>query len=299
MPESLEHIRQLVESAYFASEAAHRELQAWIAGGISDFPGEPEPEPEPLPDGAAFPVPLTDAGGLYGNGSNEPPASHLDAGLAAAATVPATGAMLQALGMSTTTQVYHAWRTSTNTACYMPSTSLAAGGMVANSWDEPGDNGWARLTSGPLFNKNIRGEDFDVLWVLLVSDLYGGLTVAQMDAVLDQIRFYLPNLKMIFVNSYNYLGYKSPPAEPACGWNDGLVVREWVLSHMNETDPWIGWGPYFWANGETPRSDGLVWLPEDYNSDGHHPSASGLAKHVALMEAFFQTSPLTPWFRHQ
>src|SRR6266542_200006 len=61
--------------------------------------------------------------------------------------------------------------------------------------------------------------------------------------------------------------------------------------------PWIDWGPYFWASGATPRSDGLTWLPADFDGDGTHPSASGIRKVVDMMVPFYLNSPMTPWMR--
>ena len=61
--------------------------------------------------------------------------------------------------------------------------------------------------------------------------------------------------------------------------------------------PWIGWGPYFWASGKSPRQDGLTWIPSDYKQDLTHPSASGTSKVAHLMLQFYLDSPYSPWFR--
>lgn len=57
------------------------------------------------------------------------------------------------------------------------------------------------------------------------------------------------------------------------------------------------WGPYLWADGLTPRSDGLIWNCSDLNADGTHPSASGVNKVSDLLMAYFTQSPYSrPWF---
>jgi hypothetical protein len=61
--------------------------------------------------------------------------------------------------------------------------------------------------------------------------------------------------------------------------------------------PWLGWGPYLWANGSTPRLDGLFWTPEDLWTDCIHPIEAGIRKAAPRIIAFFETSPLTAsWF---
>jgi len=61
--------------------------------------------------------------------------------------------------------------------------------------------------------------------------------------------------------------------------------------------PWMAWGPYLWADGIHPRSDGLTWECEDFIEDGAHHSPLGIAKVSARLLDFFSTDPTTvPWF---
>jgi hypothetical protein len=82
------------------------------------------------------------------------------------------------------------------------------------------------------------------------------------------------------------------------------------LNYNNGTAPWIAWGPYFWAAGPVPRSDGLVWCDGtvtpnppcngalDFGPDGEHPTNT--VKQTNMLMTFFLNSPYSaPWFvRH-
>jgi lysophospholipase L1-like esterase len=61
--------------------------------------------------------------------------------------------------------------------------------------------------------------------------------------------------------------------------------------------PWLAWGPYTWADGTNPRSDGLTWVPSDFANDGTHPSAQGANKVGQMLHAFFKNHETTrSWY---
>ena len=62
--------------------------------------------------------------------------------------------------------------------------------------------------------------------------------------------------------------------------------------------PLVLWGPYLWAQGNTPRIfDGLTWTQNDVREDQLHPSAAGYKKTTALLLYFFKTNEATSrWF---
>ena len=56
--------------------------------------------------------------------------------------------------------------------------------------------------------------------------------------------------------------------------------------------PVVLWGPYLWADGTTPRKDGLVWNRDDLrDNDGTHPSPSGQKKVADMLVKFFHSDP--------
>lgn len=79
------------------------------------------------------------------------------------------------------------------------------------------------------------------------------------------------------------------------------------LNYQTGVAPWTAWGPYLWVNGDTPRSDGLIWCngqtnspcsgEVDFQADGIHPNTQGDGKVANLLMNFFLNSSYTPWFR--
>ncbi|HEV2175956.1 MAG TPA: hypothetical protein VGW33_01940 [Terriglobia bacterium] len=128
-----------------------------------------------------------------------------------------------------------------------------------------------------------------------------------------------PNLKLFFVSGNLYSGYTIVPTSPEpyayeYGFSNQFLITAQIAEVANGTDidplgvvgdvnytdgvaPWVGWSGYLWADGCIPRSDGLVWLSDDYLLDGLHPSVEGRADAAAVLLADFTVDPYTtPWF---
>lgn len=119
-----------------------------------------------------------------------------------------------------------------------------------------------------------------------------------------------PNLQQVFVSSRIYGGYSPDPGnrklnpEPYA-YESGFSVKWLVDDYINQplARPWIDWGPYFWADGLTPRaSDGLIWTcadvqNPDHGNDGVHPSTTGIHKAGGMLVDFFMSDVTTrSWF---
>ncbi len=125
-----------------------------------------------------------------------------------------------------------------------------------------------------------------------------------------------PNLKLMFISSRIYAGYASVPLNPEpYAYEYGFSVK-WALQaqidqmrsgkvdpiagdldYKKGIAPWIVWGPYLWADGTVPRSDGLTWKPSELQGDGTHPNKEGVDKVAHLLMDFFMSSPYAPWFK--
>jgi len=134
--------------------------------------------------------------------------------------------------------------------------------------------------------------------------------------IVRAIKVRYPNTQQVFVTSRTYAGYATSTLNPEpYAYESGFAVK-WLIQaqidqmergtivdtragdlNYNSAAPWIAWGPYPWAAGMTPRSDGLTWDRTDFGSDGTHPSTSGRAKVGALLLNFFKSSAVTKcWF---
>ena len=136
--------------------------------------------------------------------------------------------------------------------------------------------------------------------------------------ILRAVKVRYPNVRQVFLSSRIFAGFATTQLNPEpYAYESGFSVK-WVvqaqidqmrnagtpvsslagnLNYKTGAAAWIAWGPYMWANGQTPRADGLFWQPGDFQSDGTHPSTSGAAKVTAMLMNFFLNSPYTPWFR--
>ena len=136
---------------------------------------------------------------------------------------------------------------------------------------------------------------------------------ADMTAMLQIARHHYPNLRVAYLSSRTYGGWSgrdSGSPEPYA-YESGFGTRWIVQAQIAGADalnfdpalgpvksPLVLWGPYLWAQGNTPRTfDGLTWTENDIRDDRLHPNESGARKTTALLLNFFKTNAGTaPWF---
>jgi hypothetical protein len=203
----------------------------------------------------------------------------------------------------------------------------AASGKTAPFWTSPALADYDRVRDSDLAPAGLTEKQVQIGWVKVAN---AGPTVSlpsasadaytletQMGQIVRAMKTRYPNLKLVYFSSRIYAGYATTALNPEpYAYEYGFAVK-WIVqaqidqmanggtivdSHAGDLNyntgaPWIAWGPYLWANGTTPRSDGLTWQPGDLQADGTHPSQSGQTKVGGLLLSFFKAEPTArPWF---
>jgi hypothetical protein len=136
---------------------------------------------------------------------------------------------------------------------------------------------------------------------------------ADLETILRTCRTRYPNLKIAYLSSRTRAYVETPGSlNPEPFAYESAFAVKWLIEKQIKgaadlnfdpsrgavVAPWVAWGPYLWADGLAPRSDGFTWACSDLESDFTHPSASGGVPKVARqLLAFFKTDPAaTPWF---
>lgn len=204
----------------------------------------------------------------------------------------------------------------------------AQGGKDAETGHRPSDRYYDVIRATRLSEFGVAEKQVQIVW-LKQADARptGSLPDSSADAyrlqsnlaeIVRALKVRYPNLQQLFLSSRTYGGYATKKLNPepyayesgfAVKWliqaqieqmgNGGQIVdaRAGDLNYDTMVAPWIAWGPYLWADGLNPRSDGLVWERADFKRDGTHLAEPGRAKVGALLLDFFKTSPATScWF---
>ena len=203
----------------------------------------------------------------------------------------------------------------------------AFGGQTAPYWTDPNAYNYSRVLSNILTPAGLTPAQVQVAWVKLAN---GAPTVhlpdpnadafvleGQIAEVVRSLRINYPNLALVFLSSRIYAGYADTTLNPEpYAYETGFSVK-WLieaqidqmrgagpdartgdLDYTTGVAPWLAWGPYLWADGLTPRSDGLTWSCSDLGIDGTHPSDYGRQKVGGMLLDFFLGSEIAaPWFR--
>lgn len=268
------------------------------------------------------------AGGLYPNGQNNPPPDHLAAGIdlatneiqprdAAGNTDTNSGRIvLLSIGMSNTTQEWGSgFRPRANAdPAKNPQVVIvdgAQGGQAATDWTNFNSMTWTNIENR-LRNAGVTTNQVQVIWMkharrnpTQAFPLHAQLLQTNLEVILRVARQRYPNLKIAYLSSRtrsyatNVGGLNPEPFAYESAFSVRWLIEKQLNGDLNAPAvPWLAWGPYLWADGTQPRSDGFTWLCSDLQGDFTHPSpTAGVSKVGAQLLAFFKTDPTsTPWF---
>jgi hypothetical protein len=264
-------------------------------------------------------------GGLYPDGLNAPPPAHLSAGEEAVARIRPRNAageidtaggriVLLSIGMSNATQEFSAFM-QLAAADTMRSGRLvivdgAQGGQTAAVIADESAQFWS-VVDQRLQAAGVTRAQVQVAWVKEANARPTGAFPGHADTLSRQLgeiarilRRRFPNIAVAYLASRTYGGYATTTLNPEpYAYESGFSVR-WVIERQIAGDtalavtgpgarsPWLAWGPYLWADGLNPRSDGLIWERADFVNDGTHPSESGRRKVAQMLLSFFHSDPL-------
>jgi hypothetical protein len=271
-------------------------------------------------------------GGLYPGGSNTPPANWEASALSQAAAIqplnasgnpaPNGSIAMLSIGVSITRTIWDEFGP-LETGDPVRNSQLvlvnaAVDGTNSPDWTSPSSGAWLTILNNYLPYQNLTANQVQVVWVMMPHSNPTGIYPTDMAAqesdliaILQNLQAFFPNLKIAYLTSNHYGAYEPSKSYPEpYSYEFGFAVQTIIEEQMNGQAnlnwnpangavmaPFLLWGPYDWANGMVPRSDGLVWTCQDMASDGLHPSLAGRNKEAALLAAFFKTDPTaTPWF---
>jgi hypothetical protein len=259
--------------------------------------------------------------GLYPGGSNLRPPSHDAAGLDLAKNIvpldtngspdPVGKYVLVSIGMSNTNAEFEAFMPLADADPSMdPRLVLvngAQGGHDAREIANPADEYWTILDQR-LADAGVSPNQVAVAWVKQAiahpkTDFPAHPLELQgyLKTITEILKQRYPNMGLAYYSSRSYGGYATTTLNPEpyaywSGFSTKWVIEEQISGspelNFDPADgpvraPWMAWGPYFWADGLTSRSDGLTWACEEFRDDGTHLTVAGQDKVARMLLDFF------------
>ena len=194
------------------------------------------------------------------------------------------------------------------------------------AWLSATSPNYDRIKTARLAPLGLSENQVQIVWVQL-DDFYpvntlpsdsadAHVLMSNLGQVMRVLRTRYPYLRLVLLSSRLYAGYATTDLSPEpYAYEQGFGVKWLIESQIREMrgslpNPWAGtldyvkkaaplllWGPYLWAAGETPRSDGLLWRRTDFERDGTTPSQDGENKVGFNLLNFFKSSVYTRcWF---
>ena len=206
--------------------------------------------------------------------------------------------------------------------------NAAVPGVGGSQWGAPWDAIYNRTRKQVLQPAGLTELQVQAVWLQLATEYpTTPLPIQTADAyvlkgwyaeALRALKEHYPNLAVAYLSSREYAGYATQSTwnpEPFA-YESGFSVRWAILGQVaymrdggfwdtrvgilnyDRNAPWITWGPYFWADGENARADGLRWLRDDFTATGDVLSEQGAQKTGELLYRFLLREPTATWFRN-
>ena len=237
--------------------------------------------------------------------------------------------VLMSVGMSNTSIEFHQFvsRAAADFAVNhvdLEIVDAAQGGQSAAFWESQNASAYD-VAAQRLASRGLSEAQVQIIWLkqanpvpqmaLPLSNADAVVLTRQLANIVRSCKLRYPNLECVFFSSRIYAGYATTNlnAEPYA-YESAFSIRWLIESQIQQMDggqpdpfigdldyhsvaPWLSWGPYLWADGLTPRSDGLTWQCTDFAADGTHPSQAGAVKVANHLIQFFLDSPFArAWF---
>ena len=262
-------------------------------------------------------------GGLYRDGKNSPPSAYEDVGVALGATVqpvdsegkPSTSGkiVMVSIGFSNTSREFSEFiRLAEADARKNPTLVMidaARNGAAATEIAVPFGDYWMHVDS-KLQRYEVSAAQVQVVWLktALAHEPRGFPENAQLlqrtlRSIVEILSTKFPQLKLVYLSSRIYGGYSESDLSPEPIAYESAFAVKWLIEERinnpspDRSIPWVSWGPYLWADGLTPRNDGLIWERSDFEPDGVHTSPQGALKVATMLLEFFQKDTAAKsWF---
>ena len=273
-------------------------------------------------------------GGLYPSGANaRPPLHEINADLFARLALldpngvasPTGRIVLLSIGMSNTTQEFSRFvqlaSADANRNQAVRVVDGAQGGWSADRVVDPNQNSvfWTTVDQR-LQAAGVTPLQVEAVW-LKEADASPTLPFPQdsqklqseLQTIVQTLKSRYPNTRQIYFSSRIYAGYATSSLNPEpFSYESGFSVKWLIQDQLGGSaalnfNPrrgpvvasWLSWGPYIWADGLTPSSDGLTWDCADFQTtDGTHPSTSGREKVANMLQDFFRADPVASrWYQ--
>lgn len=292
-----------------ASWAATALLAAAVADGPALGQGGCTSACVPLMDLTPPATYLGFEGGLYPGGSNSPPPAHAAAAQRAAEAVvprdlggaPHPDGHVGVLSIGVSNQLVE-WRAVTRRVDHDPSfagevvfVNGAAGAAFSTPLANPASHLWpeidARIAAAGLTAPQVQVVFLETASLYTPPRPFPQHALDLRDelrAIVQLAKDRFPNLRLVYLSSVTYTGYSTFGVSEPRTYEQGFSVR-WLIEEQILGDPRLGhdplvgpveapvllWGPYLWAFGDAPRSDGFSTPRAYFGPDGVHASRLG------------------------